>query len=190
MVDVLRSKYVVISVMGPYAGESEGNIFRRKNEEIERHGFTFWHHQSYQAKPGVVQEMGKIAAREGEPVYLILTRTGSRGSGVDTKRSRQATMFSKEELGAYSPIPEGIYVETGKRPYAIVIKDLILARGTLDLWEYCDMFGKGAVKTRQGGSTVCAYKASSHHFEDKMKSRYRDVLAYAKIIEPFSVWLR
>lgn len=190
MIDALRSKYVVISVMGPYAGESEGDIFRRKTEEIEKHGFTFWHHQSYQAQPGMVQQTGEIAAREGELVYFILTRTGSRGSGTDTKRSRQATMFSKEEFGVYSPIPEGIYVETGKRPYAIVIRGLILARWTVDLWEYCDMFGKGAVKTRQGGSTVCVFKASSHHIEDRMKSRFRDVIAYAEIIEPFSVWLR
>lgn len=36
MNDALMSKYAVIGVMGPYAGESQEHILRRKTEEIER----------------------------------------------------------------------------------------------------------------------------------------------------------
>lgn len=190
MSDVLSSRYVVIAVMGPYAGESESSIFSRKIGEIERHSFTLWHHQSLQARPGMVQKLGERASREGLPVHFVLTTSGSRGSGVDTKESQQATLYGSREIGAFSPIPDGIYVETGRRPYALVIKDLMLARGTIDLWEYSDFFGGGAVKTRQGASTVCAVNKPSSHLEDKMKSHIRDIVAYAEIIEPYSVWLR
>jgi hypothetical protein len=33
--DVLKAEYVVISVMGPHAGESETEIFERKIKEIQ-----------------------------------------------------------------------------------------------------------------------------------------------------------
>ena len=77
--------------MGPYAGESEDSIFKRKIKEIEENGYTFWHHQSYQAKPSMVQELGNAA--KGSMIKLIFTCTGSRRRGEDTKKHPQAKRY-------------------------------------------------------------------------------------------------
>ena len=173
--------------MGPYAGESTNSIFNRKMNEIEENSYTFWHHQSNQAKPDMVQELGKEA--EGSAIKLILTSTGSRGSGGDTKKHPQARRYSTQKRGSYIPIPEPIYVETGTRPWALVINNLVLVNDRINLWDYSDFFSKDAVRTRQGGSTVCAIKQSSRDDPKKMKSNIRDIVATADVIEPFSVWL-
>ena len=182
-----QGKHVIISVMGPYAGESESSIFTRKRREINENGFTFWHHQSYQAKPDMVQELGKAA--EGSPIKLILTSTGSKKRGEDTKKHAQAKKFSPKKYSSYKPIPKSIYVETGTRPWAIVITNLVLEKKEINLWDYSNYFTGGAIITRQGGSTVCAIRQSSRDDPMKMKSKIRDVVAIADVIHPFSVWL-
>lgn len=188
--EIIGARYAVISVMGPYAEESEKEIFRRKTREISDCGFTFWHHQSLGAKPEMVQKLGSKAKREGEPVYLILIKPASQRSVEGPRKSPQATVYKKGVLEAYSPIPKGIYVETGTRPYALIIKNLNLAHGAIDLWDYSDFFKRRAVKTRQGASTICAVKIPSYQLKDKMKSHVRNIVAYAEVIEPFSVWLK
>jgi len=182
-----QEQFFIISVMGPYAGESENSIFNRKMNEIEENNYTFWHHQSNQAKPDMVQELGKEA--KGSTIKLILTSTGSRGSGGDTKKHPQARQYSTQKKGPYIPIPEPIYVETGTRPWALVINNLELVYDRINLWDYSDFFSKGAIRTRQGGSTVCAIKQSSRDDSKKMKSNIRDIVATADVIEPYSVWL-
>ena len=182
-----QDQFFIISVMGPYAGESEDSIYERKINEIEENGYTFWHHQSNQAKPDMVQELGKAA--KGSSIQLILTSTGSRGSGEDTKKHPQAKRYSTNKDGPYKPIPEPIYVETGRKPWALVINNLELVDDRINLWDYSDFFSKGAVRTRQGGSTVCAIKQSSRDDPKKMKSNIRDIVAITDVIEPFSVWL-
>jgi hypothetical protein len=182
-----NGNYFVISVMGPYAGESEKSIFIRKMKEIEANGYTLWHHQSYQAKPNMVQELGKSA--KGSPIKLILTSTGSRKRGEDTKKHTQAKRYSVEKGGTLSPIPAPIYVEIGTRPWALVIKNLELVNQRINLWDYSDYFTKGAFISKQGGSTICAIKQSSREDPKKMKSNVRDIVAIADVIEPFSVWL-
>jgi hypothetical protein len=185
----LDAKYLIISVMGPYAGEREQAIFKRKIGEIEENGFTFWHHQSNKANPKNVQRLGTNAKSENELIYFILIKTGSRTSGQDTKKSNQATKFSTRKKGPYKPIPSTIYVETGFRRYALVIRDLRLASGELNLWDYSDYFTKGPVLSGRGASTLCTIKKSSRDSEKKMKSNIREIVAIAEVIEPYSVWL-
>ena len=182
-----QNQFFIISVMGPYAGENEDSIFKRKKREIEENGYTFWHHQSNQAKPNMVQVLGKAA--KGSTIKLILTSTASRRSGGDTKKHPQAKQYSPNENGPYEPIPAPIYVETGTRPWALVINDLQLVSGRINLLDYSDFFSKGAVRTRIGGSTVCALKQSSRDDPKRMKSNIRDIVATAYLVEPFSVWL-
>ena len=182
-----QEQFFIIGVMGPYAGESEDSIFRRKKNEIEKVGYTFWHHQSSQAKPDMVQVFGK-AAKEST-IKFVLTSTGSRRSGEDTKKHPRARRYSIKKNGPYYLIPEPIYVETGRRPWALVINNLEIFDDRINLWDYSDFFSRGALRTRQGGSTVCAIKKSSRDDPKKMKSNIRDIVAIAEVIEPFSVWL-
>lgn len=188
--DARSAMYVVLSVTGPYAGEGEDDIYERKAREINACGFTFWHHQSYQAKPELVQRIGTQAEAKGQRLYLLIMRTGSNGSGANTKKSSQATCYRDAQHGPYKPIPDGIYVEVGRSPYALVIKDFTVIREEIDLWDYSSYESPdGPVVTRQGGSTVCAISKYSGHRPEKMKSHVRKVVTCAEIIKPYSVWL-
>lgn len=184
-----HSNYSILSVMGPYAGESINSIFNRKIQEIQNTGFTFWHHQSYQAKPEMVQKIGNQAQNEDQTVSFILLSSGLRGSGQDTKKSPMATKYSLNKKGVSQKIPESIYVEIGRRPYALVIKDLKLVKGKINLWDYSDYFTRGPIITKQGGSTICAVGISSRSHENKMKSNIRNMVAQATLVEPYAVWL-
>jgi hypothetical protein len=188
--EVRNAAYVVLSVTGPYAGEGEDDIYARKVREIDTCGFTFWHHQSYQAKPDLVQRTGAQAEAEGQKLYLVIMRTGSNSAGVDTKKSNRATSYRGANYGPYEKMPEGIYVEVGRSPYALVLKGFTIMNEEIDLWDYSSYEDPGrAIVTRQGGSTVCAVKSFSGHNPEKMKSHVRKVVACAELISPYSVWL-
>jgi len=159
-------------------------------KEIENCGFTFWHHQSYQAKPDLVQRIGFQAESERQRLYLVIISTGVHGSGLDTKKSKRATRYRTINRGDYEPIPPGIYVETGKRPYALVIKDFSIIDEEIDLWDYSNFDNpKRAIVIRQGGSTVCAISRFSGNNLERMKSHVRKVVACAEFVSPYSVWL-
>ena len=153
---VLRLEYLVISVTGPYAGESEEDILERKRREIEACGFTFWHHQSNKAKPDAVQTLGAKAKSKGEPLYFLLIESSSKRGGLDTKKSPQAKEYA-EENGHFTPIPQGIYVEIGKKPYALKLKSLTTGIGSIDRWDYSFLDGS-PLRILQGGSTLCVKK--------------------------------
>ena len=182
---ILDSNAIILSVTGPYAGESERDIFKRKRREIETTGYTFWHHQSRTAKPRDVQTFCKIHESQETPIYFVLITASSGGSGGDTKKSNQARYFKSAVDGSYNEIPEGIYVETGRLPYALVIKELKITQGLIDLWDYSN-WKEGPIKTSLGASTLCAVKKPSQG----MKSRIRKVVACAEIVYPYSVWLK
>jgi len=183
--EVLDSNAIILSIAGPYAGESEGDIYVRKRKEIEKVGYTFWHHQSRTAKPEDIQTFCGRHDNQDTTIYFVLIASSSGGSGGDTKQSDQAKTFTSDQNGSYTNIPEGIYVEKGRLPYAIVIKSLKLAHGSIDLWEYSS-WKEEPIKTALGASTLCAIKKPSQG----MISRIRNVVAYAEIIKPYAVWLK
>ena len=182
--DVLNAKNIILSVTGPYAGESERDIYARKKYEINKVGYTFWHHQSNIGNPADVQEFCS-AVDHGLPIFFILISSSSGGGGGDTKKSDQAKFYSTKAVGSKKRIPEDIYVEAGGRPYALVIKNLELAQGQIDLWKYSRLNGE-PIKTSRGASTLCAIKEPS----EGMKSRFRNVVAFAEIVKPYSIWLK
>ena len=185
---VLRLEYLVISVAGPYAGEPEKDILPRKRREIEACGFTFWHHQSYKAKPDAVQTLGAKAKSEGEPLYFLLIESSSNRGGLDTKKSPQAKEYAESENGHFTPIPQGIYVEIGKKPYALKLKSLTTGIGSIDLCDYSFLDGS-PLRILQGGSTLCVKKEQPKS-SCKMISHRRGLIVYAEVPSPFSVWLR
>jgi hypothetical protein len=72
--DILSNKYFVISVMGPYAGESERAIFERKIDDIHRIGRTFWLIRSHRAKPLMVQRLlGEAGKKELVATAFLLS---------------------------------------------------------------------------------------------------------------------
>ncbi len=190
----LNAKYVVISVMGPYAKENEHKILIRKIREIHDCKYTFWHHQSRNATPEMVQELGAMAERENEAVYFVLIKGAKGRSGVDTNETSYATHYKVSPDGRLFAIPsagEGMKVGLGTKPYALKIRKLVKAEGEIDLWEYSKFDERGsALVSVQGGSTMCAAKVATKAKDDKkMKSRFREIVAVAELVSPYSVWL-
>jgi len=136
----------------------------------------------------MLQELGKAA--KDQPIQLYLIGNASGRGGGDTKKTNQAKQYALNENGPYQSIPEPIYVETGTRPYALVIKNLRLVNDLINLWDYSDFFTERAIKIRQGGSTVCAIRKTSKNDPDRIKSNIRQLFAVADVIEPFGVWLK
>lgn len=53
--EATAAKHIVLSVMGPHAGEDEGAIFARKIADIKAVFRTFWLYLSPLARPDHVQ---------------------------------------------------------------------------------------------------------------------------------------
>lgn len=189
-----NAKYVVICVNGPYGHETETKILTRKTREIQDCKYTFWHHQSRNATPEMVQELGAMAERENEVVYFVLLKGAGGRPGEDTKKTTPATHYRVNPDGRLFGLPragEGIYVELGTKPYALKIRKLVEAEGEIDLWAYSKFDQQGsALVSVQGGSTMCAAKVATKAKDDtKMKSRFREIVAVAELVSPYSVWL-
>lgn len=187
--EVLEGKYLLISVVGSHAGEGKEEIFSRKKREIQDAGRSFWLIKSHQAKPDDVQSLCKTAANEGEEVYCVFIEPAQEGGAEPTKHDSVASQFSEDKV-YWQEIPEGIKI-TGniKNASALVFGNLEVSdkKTEIDLWEYSNFRDKSnPIKFRQGASTVCAIGK----YNEGMKSRYRKILGFGKLVEPFAIWLK
>lgn len=193
MKDFLKQKYVVISVMGPHAGESEEEIFKRKKREIGDTGNSFWLHKSYNAKPDVVQDLSKEALKKSNNPLCIFIQASSKKGAQPTKEAERMSEFSVDKKN-WKRIPSGILVTGSSKNSFIMIfnkLDIIKRKEFLNLWNY-SLFGASgkAVKMALGASTVCCFKESSKDAQNKMKSNLRKVVAVGELTHPFAAWVR
>jgi len=190
-----EAKFVVISVMGSHASENEDEIFDRKIDDIEVSRRTFWLIKSYKAKPDMVQTISSQANMNGENVHCIFIEPSSAGGSVPTKSSNPAKMYSSDKL-RWSEFPKGISPVTGKidgNAYALVFNELKLVDSVIDLWDYADFFNPSKpLKIMQGASTLCAIKKdmSKIPFRERIKSRFRRIVAVGKLCSPYGVWVK
>jgi hypothetical protein len=178
-----------ISVMGGHAGEGVDAIFKRKMDDVAAVGRTFWVARSPKARPGQVQKL--CAAERG---YVIFVEPATAGGARPTTVSDSASECSGDRV-KWLPLPQGIGLVTGKlddAATAFVFDQLTTNAGRVfDLWQYADASGKGSpVRFILGRSTVCAVRADMSANPRRMKSRYRAVVAVARLAEPYAVWLR
>lgn len=190
-----NNRYAIISVMGPHAGEGENEIFKRKISDIEVVGRTFWLIKSHKAKPNMVEAVCKQAQKEGHNVPCYFIQPSSPAGSTPTKTSDSAKKFSTDNL-LWSLLPSGLSPVTGKidsGAYALIFNNLQLKHGVLDLWDYADYFEPlKPLKIMQGGSTLCALRKDISSFPDteKIKSRFRRIIAVGNMQEPYAVWLK
>ena len=187
--DALISDQCIISVMGAHAGEGIDVIFKRKIADIERTGKTFWLMRSPKARPIHVQTICKSS-----PTYTIFVEPASKGGARPTTNSEAAREYSADKK-AWSQLPNKVGPVTGKidsNSTALVFDMLTTdVSGTIDLWKYSDFSDQGKpLKFILGCSTVCVIQQDMSMHTDRMKSRYRDIVAVAKLMEPYCVWLR
>lgn len=189
-----KEKYILISVVGPHAGETEKEIFERKIKEVEKTGRSYWLHKSYRAKPETVSLLGQLAYKKGTTPLCLFVEASSSNGAQETKIAETAKEFSVDKI-KWETMPENIKV-TGsiKGAYALVFDQLQFVKENriIDLWGYSSFeHPDQAVKIIQGGSTICVVKNSSHRQDkNKIKSHVRRILAVGRLVSPFEVWLR
>ncbi len=194
MKQILYRKSIVISVMGPHAGESENAIFFRKMNDIEQVGRTFWLHKSYKAKPDLIQKFCDQLHNIGEDAFCCFIEASSRGGASPTKTADTASKYSIDNL-RWHQLDSNSSKVTGQinHAYALVFSELKLVNVTIDLWDYADYFDQSEpLRIRQGASTLCAVRKdmSDVPHSKKIKSRNRKIIAVGKLCEPGCVYLR
>ncbi len=186
-------KYIIISVMGPHASESEKEIFERKIKDVNKTGTTFWLMRSWQAKPPMVQDICLKAKEEGEKVVTIFVEPSSIGGATPTKTVEKSKFYSKNNKD-WKAMPSGLTPVTGKmgsNAYALVFDSLKMSDGTLDLWGYANFFEQAKpVKIMRGASTLCAMKKNMKNNKDRIQSHLRRIVAIGELCDPYGVWLR
>ncbi len=187
--EALKSDRCIISVMGAHAGEGADVIFNRKIADIERTGKTFWLMRSPKARPIQVQDICKPS-----PAYTIFVEPASKGGARPTTNNEAAKEHSADKK-IWSQLPKGGGPVTGKidsSATALVFDRMTTnVSGTIDLWKYSDFsVEEKPLKFILGCSTVCVIQKDMSTHPDRMKSRYRGIIAVAKLTEPYCVWLR
>jgi hypothetical protein len=179
----------VVSVMGDHAGEGVDSIFNRKKADIERTGKTFWFMRSSKAQPRHVQ---RICARV--PGYTIFVKPATKGGARPTTKEDAAKEYSDDGI-QWHRFPNGLSPVTGKlgSGATALVFDLMTTdlSGTLDLWDYGELSViNKPLRFILGCSTVCAFRKDTRSHPDKMKSRYRGIVAIARLAHPYCVWVR
>lgn len=179
----------ILSVMGEHAGEGIDAIFKRKIADIGRVGKSFWLMKSPKARPDQVQEMCRASS-----AYVIFVAPATKGGARPTIAEDSAREYS-ENREVWHPLPNGLSPVTGKldtRTAALVFDMLTTSvNTTLDLWDYADFTDtKKPVKLILGCSTVCAVRKDMRLHSDKLKSRYREVVAVARLAASYCAWVR
>ncbi len=185
----LAASGCVISVMGDHAGEGVDAIFKRKMADIEAVRRTFWVARSARARPGQVQKL--CAAQRG---YVIFVEPATAGGVKPTSASDSASEYSGDRA-KWLPLPQGIGPVTGKMDDAATafVFDRLATDGSrvLDLWQDADGSDVSSpVRFILGCSTVCAVREDMSAHPQRMKSRCRTIVAVARLVEPYSAWLR
>lgn len=187
--EALAASECVVSVMGAHAGEDVDTIFGRKIDDCDTVGLTFWVAKSAKARPAQVQAICNLG-----PGYVIFVDPASPGGARPTTESECATEYSPDRA-AWSPLPVGLGPVTGlmdNSAVALVFDRLATdVDRTLDLWAYADAADPDRpLKFALGLSTACAVRKDMSAHPGRMKSRYRRVVAVARLADPYCVWLR
>jgi hypothetical protein len=175
--------------MGAHAGEDSDTIFGRKIEDCGVVGCTFWVAKSAKAHLPQVQAMCRTGSS-----YAIFVEPATPSGARPTTAADLAAEYSPDGI-TWSPLPHGLRPVTGKidrRAAALVFDRLTTdVDRTIDLWEYADGADSDMpLRFALGVSTVCALRKDMSAHPRCMRSRYRRIVAVARLTPPYGVWLR
>lgn len=187
--EALQAPGCVLSVIGSHAGEQAAAIFGRKIADCGAVGRTFWVARSPVAQPLQVQH---LCAAGG--AYVVFVEPSSVRGARPTMEAECAREYSPDRVSWLS-LPSRLGPVTGKMDRgatALVLGDLCVdVRGVVDLWEYVNWSDPTLpVKFTLGVSTACVRRADAAPTDGRMKSRWRPVVAVARLLEPYCVWVR
>ena len=179
----------VVSVMGDHAGEDADAIFDRKKADIDRTGVTFWLMRSPKARPPQVQGICRPF-----PSYAIFVEPATKGGARPTTEEDAAKEYSEDRV-LWRKLFKDLSPVTGKLDASAtaLVFDMMTTdvTGTLDLWDYGEALDiHKPLRFILGCSTVCAVRKDTKSHPEKMKSRYRGIVAVARLANPYCVWIR
>ena len=185
----LQCPTCVVSIMGDHAGEGTDTIFDRKKADIERTGVTFWLMRSPKARPQRVQGICRPFA-----AYAIFVEPARKGGARPTTEEDAAKEYSEDRV-LWRKLPKDLSPVTGKLDAgatALVFDMMTIeVSGALDLWDYGEALDiHKPLRFILGWSTVCAVRNDTESHPEKMKSRYRGIVAVARLADPYCVWIR
>lgn len=187
--EALECPQCLVSVMGDHAGEGVAAIFNRKKNDIERLKVTFWLMRSYKAQPPQVQGISHTIQ-----TYAIFVEPATKGGARPTTEEVAAKEYSGDGK-VWHQLPKGLSPVTGKLDSnaTALVFDMMTTdvRGTLDIWDYADALDiHKPLEFKLGCSTVCAVRKDTRSYLGRMKSRYRGIVAVARLAAPYCVWVR
>ena len=179
----------IVSVMGPHAQEDADAIFVRKRADVARVGVTFWLMRSPRARPPQVSALCRHS-----PAFALFVAPATPGGARPTTMGDPATEYSCDRR-SWHPLPDGMSPVTGKLDAcaAALVFDMLTTdvNTTVDLWDYADASAPATpLRFKLGCSTVCAVRTDMGLHPNRMKSRYRPIVALARLTDPDCVWLR
>jgi hypothetical protein len=184
----LDAPALVVSVIGPHANEDVDAIFKRKMGDVRSIGRTFRLVTSSKVNPLAVQAM----CQPSSIGYVVFIE--SSGVPRPTTTGTAASCYSADQR-IWQPLPNGLGAVTGKlgpSAKAFILDALERCDGEpFDVWAYGELpDGTRPLDTRIGHSTVCVLKRSMSDHPKGMKSRFRSIVACARLQAPFCVWLQ
>jgi hypothetical protein len=174
--------------VGTHAGETLDSIIRRKTEEIEKAGFSFWGYGGNTCHPeSMVQPFARSYEDRGKPVYLCMQEMESNHFGV----SARADAYSVNGI-TWEVVPEAINV-IGSR-YALVIKELQKADFDLRLdatkVALGNSMGRSGQKYIQGRVDKACLELVEATTDETDRAAVQHIGLVAKLTSPFAVYVR
>lgn len=160
-----------LSVMGPHAGESSEEIFKRKIENIERVSITFWLLNSTSIIPHNIQEYCK-----NNTIYVIFITPAAIKGAKPARIANCAKEYSSDKINWIAlPYEKCLGKVTGNittNTKALVIDSIQMCdenNHKIDLWEYAeDSDDLNAIRFRLGNSTIFGKKENTSSCDNKM----------------------
>lgn len=200
----LCANRAIIHIMGDHSGDQADDIIDYKMKDVTERGakFTLWAQHSPRAKPDTVRAF----CSAGDDVYLYLIGNLSQRrkySGAQTIAHVPATEYSDGDrlAGKWHPVRDlGIKAVKDNPAFlrkangrALVLGQLhvLTDRPRIHFGDWAEMSADGpqVVRTYQGNHVLCAEKRDMRALE-QMKSCERTIVAVARLVKPYAVWLR
>lgn len=162
---------IVLSLVGPHAQESLLDIFKRKINDCEVVGYTFWLYRSFRCTKELYNQF------KPKEVWFVLGAT--KNSAKQTKLANKAMGYY--ENGVWNHFDPNLSPVTGKltsNTTAFKIKHFEFLKETINFNEFEDVVSNKPVKFSQFCSTKIAKYSPQNSF---LKQRLRTICCKATL---------
>lgn len=183
--NIINDEKMIVSVIGPHAGGGVEDIIKRKSNDIEMSGKTFWLVNSFHISPVVIQKFC-----ENNSIYCYFISPVVKGGARNTIINDEALYYSTDlvewnRFKNVGPVTGKIIKSTS----VLVFDQLEKYEGLLNLKEYS--YSKDCINDpviRLGASTLALERKSNLEFSNEIK--YRKVVYRARLVEPYCVFVK